>query len=760
MTSTVTVYGIRHHGPGCARSLLGALNKQQPDVILLEAPQEFDELFVDAPLAEMKPPVAALFYQTDAPKNARFYPFATFSPEWQAINWARDNNCALNSMDLPACHAFGLDAQISEAEAEADSANSDADDKTAEQKSDELSPVADPFEYFARADGYTDGERWWNDKVEERGESASFFEAILEAVTVLRTELDKPESDRTLLREAWMRQKIKLAQEAGYKNVAVVCGAWHAPVLSKRYDAADAKLLKKLPKTKVSSTWTPWNYQRLSISSGYGAGILSPGWYDHLWSTKKHSFTRWMTRAARILRRQDYEASSASIIEASRLSHSLAGLRGRPRPGLDESLEAIQTVFCGGASAPLALLQKPLIIGEKLGTLPDTVANLPLQKDIELLQKQLRLKPEDGTRDLTLDLREESARKRSCFLHRLGILNINYAKQAKARTLGTFKERWLLTWSPSSVLDIVDASVFGNTLEVAAEACLLNEINTASLSDIADRLNQALLAELTGVVPKLVQALEMCAVSTSDTLELVETIPSLVQILRYGDVRKTDTSALSHIVQQLTERIHAGLPSACVGIANDVGSSLSRSIRQYSVSLNYYQNKEANDGFYACLNSVSRNALASAEPKGCATRLLQDAGKLEPEKTRELFSFATSAGNDPSDVAYWLQGFLMGSGSVLVHDMKLLAIIDDWLGQLSDDAFMQILPMLRRTFGEFEAPVRSQLGSVIQSDQIKLTDKPRTKAADVGIDSARAHPALLTVTQLLGLPSPEQPNDA
>ena len=46
---------------------------------------------------------------------------------------------------------------------------------------------------------------------------------------------------------------------------------------------ADQALLKGLPKVKVQSTWVPWTYRHLTRASGYGAGIVSPGWYEHLW---------------------------------------------------------------------------------------------------------------------------------------------------------------------------------------------------------------------------------------------------------------------------------------------------------------------------------------------------------------------------------------------------------------------------------------------------------------------------------------------
>ena len=761
---SVTIYGIRHHGPGCARSLVKALEADPPDLILLEAPQEFDQLIADAANQDMKPPVAAILYHPEAPQQASFYPFARFSPEWQALQWAAKNRCEVRSFDLPAANYIALDqADLDNLESEsADAAdNSEADEPKADREKKQqdnnpsVAPVGDPFEYFAQADGYSDGERWWNDKMEERADSASFFEAILEAVTVLRTELKHKESVRTLQREACMRRHIRKASKESFENIAVVCGAWHAPALATMPKVSeDNAILKGLPKVKIAATWTPWTYERLSTASGYRAGIRSPGWYDHLWSRSKHPFTTWVTKAARVLRKQDYEGSSASIIEATRLSQSLAGLRGRPRPGLDESLEAIRTVFCAGDPTPLALLNKPLLIGAKLGSVPDEVANLPLQKDIEATQKRLRLKPTATQRDLELDLREDSGRNRSIFLHRLQILQIRYARKTTSRSMGTFKENWQLNWNPSSVLDIVDASKYGNTLMAASGNALLDSVTDASVFDVTERLDNALLGDLPDIAPVLLRQLDRVAASTGDATELMRSVPKLVQIVRYGDVRKTDTDAIKKVLDLLTTRIHVALPGACTGLQDDAAGLLVNLLRDYSNALNTLQVESTLLAFRQCASTIANRSSSSPEPKGFTTRLLTDSGNLTQQETLALFSFAVSVGNDPEDVAMWLHGFLSGSGSVLVHDASLLALIDGWLKSLSADGFINTLPMLRRTFGEFSSPERGRIGLAIQTEDLGAMAKPASSAPEGDFDIQRAMPALVTATRIFDLPVP------
>ena len=216
-------------------------------------------------------------------------------------------------------------------------------------------------------------------------------------------------------REAYMRRCIRQARKEGYERLAVVCGAWHAPALAEMPPAShDAKLLTGLPKVKVSATWIPWTYGRLARSSGYGAGIESPGWYHHLWSDSDRVAIRWMTRVASLMRAHDLDASAAHVIEAVRLAESLAALRDRPLPGLDELNEAVRAVFCFDSDLPMRLIEEQLIVGEGWARCRRSRPRC-LQQDLARLQKRLSL-PQATQKQLDLDLREPLGLARSHLL--------------------------------------------------------------------------------------------------------------------------------------------------------------------------------------------------------------------------------------------------------------------------------------------------------------------------------------------------------
>jgi len=725
-----TLFGIRHHGPGCARSLLAGLDVLVPDILLIEMPHEAEGLLVHAAHEAMKPPVALLIHRTDSPDKASFYPFAEYSPEWQAIRWALAHGVSIRCFDLPSAHLFAL-----------------------REEGNEEPPQPDPFEWFAKADGYSDGERWWNDRVEERHEQGDFFEAILEALTTLRGELELTESRETLLREAWMRKCMRSADKEGFSNIAVVCGAWHAPALNASVKAADDNaLLKNLPKHKVAATWIPWTDERLTMASGYGAGIRSPGWYGHLWRNDEDPISNWLTRAARVLRKEGQEASPASVIEAVRLSNSLAGMRGRPLPGLDETLESIQAIFCQGDALPLDFLRKGLLVGDRLGELPEGLPSLPLQQDIDATQRKLRLKPAASVTPLELDLREDGGRGRSIFLHRLLALDIQWGRKEQARTLGTFKERWVLQWKPELAVAIIDASAFGNTVESAATGKLVRSMpDDVGLAPITSRLDLALLAALPDAVEVLLRRLDAAGAVSHDLSDLLEAVPALARISRYGDVRATDSAAVGHLLTSFAARIHVGLAPAACGIDDEAANRLSNHLREYAAALALLENAELARGFDETLIRLTDVENVHSKIRGHSVRLLRDSSHLDDGTVARHLAFALSAGMPAHAAAAWLEGFLQGGGSLLVHDRKLLGLVDCWLASLEAEAFQAILPLLRRTFGTFSPPERARIAA---SAAQGAGDAPMA-AASPDLDVKRAMPAVAAVAKLLGLPPPQ-----
>jgi Family of unknown function (DUF5682) len=722
-------YGIRHHGPGSARSLRTALAEQRPDIVLIEGPPEADPLVPLVAGPDMLPPVALLAYVPGEQGKAAFWPFAEFSPEWQAMRYALRAGVPVRFCDLPAASQL---AQFRHAQRDAGQ-----------------SPRVriDPIGELASAAGYDDPERWWEDVVEHVPGTA-VFDAIAEAIALLREEADS----RDLVREAYMRKTLRAVIKDGYQDIAVVCGAWHVPALAEPLPPAshDDRLLRGLPKVKAAMTWVPWTYGRLAFASGYGAGVRSPGWYDHLFADSQHPVEGWLTRAAGVLRDEGIPASPAHVIEAVRLAGTLATLRGRPLAGLEEVSQAAQAVLCDGSDLLLRLIQRKLVVGERLGAVPGATPMVPLQEDLRRLQRSLRLRPEASTREIDLDLRKPNDLARSHLLHRLGLLDVHWGVPARGRTghLGTFRESWQLTWRPELDVALIEASMWGSTVASAAAARALSQAAGAGALDELTRLTErCLLADLGDALPGVLAAVRERAALDTDVTHLMAALPALVRAARYGDVRGTDPARLGAVATEMITRICTGLPVAVASLDEDAERTMRDRVDAVHAATALLGEEDSRARWLGALARLSGPPLIA----GRATRLLLDAGETTLAEAARRMTRELSAGAPAAAAAGWAEGFLSGSGLLLVHDQRLLRLTDGWLAGLDAGTFQAVLPALRRTFGAFAPPERRAIGE--QAARLDRDGGGEAAAAGDDFDRERAAAAVRTVAGILGLAS-------
>lgn len=730
---SIHVLGIRHHGPGSAANVQQFLENLRPDIVLVEGPPEADEILQWADHEELQPPVAILVYQSDDIKRSVFYPFAEFSPEWQAIRYAKRNHIPVRFMDLPVAHSFALKHEGQPKE---------------ETNADERLPH--PMETMALAAGFPDHERWWEHTFEHRRKNEQVFDAIGEVMQAMRASDPSRHDREEQLREASMRRIIRQAEKENYKAIAVVCGAWHAPALTDMPpQKADTELLKGLPKVKTECTWTPWSYNRLSYRSGYGAGIHSPGWYEHVWHHPDDDGSRWMANVARLFRENNMDTSVAHVIESVRLAESLAALRGLPKAGLEELNEATVSVLCMGESVMMKLIGEQLIVRNKMGQVPSAIPKPPLQVDIEKHQKQLRLPASADWKDYLLDLRKENDLERSVFLHRLQLLGIEWAERSEAGGKGTFKEQWRLQWDPAYTIEIIEKGVWGNTVaEAAARFVIAEAEGMGSLPKVSQLLSATIPAELPDAVETLIRMLNNLSAASSDVMQLMEVIPPLVSISRYGNVRKTDAAMVTDIATGIITRICISLPNACNSISDDAAQTLLELLYRMNDSVNLLQQPVTTAEWQQMLRMVANGRQTAPVLAGYSTRLLVDAQLLTEGPLVQAFNFAMSRATAPAIAAAWLEGFLKGSGTLLLLDPQLWHVVNNWVATLDENNFNQVLPLLRRTFAHFTHAERRKLGEKVKQDGGGAAPLPQE--TNFGFDASRAAQSLPVIMQILG----------
>ncbi|MCO6477493.1 MAG: hypothetical protein J5I94_12760 [Phaeodactylibacter sp.] len=741
------IYGIRHHGPGSTRSLLRALEAEPPDCLLIEAPADAEKVLDYALHPGIIPPVAVLLYDEKDLRKASYLPFASFSPEWQAIQYGLAQGIPVRFMDLP----MGMQFQMEE--------EGEQQLEIPLPSSEQEGPIVrDPMGYIAEIAGYTDSERWWEATFEQPDNEGDIFLSIIELNTALRDELGRQETRHNRAREAYMRKTLRKALADGYKKVAVVCGAWHAPalhLLTRFKPKDDNALLKGLRKKKVAATWIPWSYKRLAFQSGYRAGVISPAWYELLFSRREEAVQWWMARAAGLLRKEGFNASAAHATEAARLAHTLAALRRQPVAGIEEMKEAALAVICNGNEEPLQLIESRLITGEEVGEAPADIPQVPLQKDLESRIRSLRLTKiyRSASPEIKeLDLRKPNHLDTSHLLHQLNILEIPWGAvlESPENRLGSFHENWRLEWRPEFTIKVIEAGMWGNTVYSAATFYIQKRAaDTSQLSALTGLAREALLAGITSAFNPLVSRIEDAASMAKDVFYLMEALPVLAEIARYGDTRQTDVESVKALIRHITPRICIGLPNAVLHIEEEPAREWLSLIVQNNRALSLLSQDLDIRQWVSALEKVARAGAAHPLIRGLCARMLFDRSVHAPEETARLMRYSLSAADEAQSGALWMEGFLSGSGLLLLHIPELWAILDEWVAEMPAAHFNEVLPLLRRAFSNFTPPEREKMLRMARIGPEENTGEEKDESA--AFDQKRAKQVLPTVKLLLGL---------
>ncbi|MDX2379916.1 MAG: DUF5682 family protein, partial [Acidimicrobiia bacterium] len=473
--------------------------------------------------------------------------------------------------------------------------------------------------------------------------------------------------------------------------------------------------------------------------------VESPGWYAHVFDHPgPDGVGRFFVESARVLRSRGLAASPDHLIAGTRLAQSLAALRDRPRAGLGEVLDAADAVMGG-----MHLLRQELVVGDALGTVPDGAPQVPLARDLSRSQRSARLQPEPGTRVLEVDLRAPSGLRKSRLLHRLLALGIPWGVREEGRgSSGTFRETWRLSWEPELSVRLIERAAYGTTIESAASARLLERAAVAAgLAELVGILEQALLADLPDVVRPAVALLSDRAAGDPDVTHLMESLGPLATALRYGDVRGSDATSLRAVFDGLVVRIVAGIGPACVSLDDDAAALMIDRLAGVQTALSLLDHPARSGAFADELAALTGGRRVHGLVQGRACRLLHDGNLWPAARVEARLSQALTPGTPPTAGAAFVEGFLAGAGTVLLHDRELLGVVDGWLASLTPDAFADVVALLRRTFGSFEPAERRQLMRLAMGAAVV-----RSSGFGDDVDPDRAAAALVTVRAMLGLP--------
>lgn len=726
--------GVRHHSPALATVVPALLDAAEPEVVLVELPEELGGWLGHLADPALTAPVALSGVRRDGSALA-FYPFADFSPELAAVRWAHRAGIPVRPCDLPLAHRGGYRASGSGP-----------------------APLTDALRRTVTG---RDGEDLWDRLVEAPAPGQS-PESVRRAALMVGWAIRRDAAEAGLdpydrLREAWMRRTIAACPE---KRCAAVVGSFHAVALLD----GPVDVTEPLDTAEIVTSLVPFSFALLDERSGYPAGIRDPEWQQAVLAASgdpagiEAAASAMIVRVCARTRELGHPAGPGEAREALRLAVDLARLRGLPSPGRGEVVEALQTVLTHaepvGRGRIVARAASDVLVGHRTGQLAPGTPRSGLAPAVEALLAELRLPGPEAPEPVTLrldPLRSSLDSRRELALRRLTVLGVPYGEPLTTTGVGgadTLTTRWTVTWTPATAATLPVAGLWGPTLELAA----LGRLRSRAVAREAGEGHTA--AEL---LADLADAAE-CG------------LPGLVSDL-LGDVARVlpGTGTLEELLAglDLADRLHAGhLPGVRAGVL-DAHPMLSRELETAAVrqvealagssdpadarALVDLGRRQERHGvglrLAAALRSLADDGAPMIAGAAGAARVLLGLGTVD-ELGARMASWVDNASNPErrTVLRQALTGVLVASGPLLETPEALDPLLDR-VEAVSDQDFLSRLPALRGAFQTVGPGARRRILAVVEQrtgDRVDTPNAADPESLAVWLAAQRSASAALT----------------
>lgn len=742
-------FGIRHLSPAGSYHLLALLDEVKPTAVLIEGPSDAGALASQLVGRGVVPPVALLAYTAQLPVRTLLYPFAEYSPEYQALRWAARNGSEAEWIDLPTDVSLALNALRQERSTEADPPNkndggvSASAEDTYDGLPGETNTGALQKDFYARIAelaGEPDFESYWERHFEHRlghgayRQTISRFSEEMRAWTAGEERRRAPhEAAYNEIREAFMRRKIRETLDGGHDpgRIVVLTGAYHTSALTASLPAMTDEELALLPRVPTKMTLMPYSYYKLSSHSGYGAGNAAPAYFELMWQCmRQRELDRlpalYLSSVAARLREGGTYRSTASVIEGVRLAGALSAMHDGEYPTWKDLRDAATILFGHGELSVVAEALARTDIGTAIGSLPEGVSQTPIQDDLnrELARLKLGKYKSLVAADLALDLRENRSVKsadsafldlnRSVLLHRLALLGIRFArKQHRRQTDATWAEHWVLQWSPEAEIEIVEATIKGETVELAAAYAIHEQLLACdNMADAARLIRQAGECGLPQVAGQAVAALQRLAVDAGSFAQIAQTQRELSVLMQYGSVRRIDTAPLLPILRQLFLRGCLMLLEAA-GCNDDAATEMMSAMNAMNAVAQEHDAEVDEPLWLAQLKALAVRDDRNPRLSGYAFSILLERNEAGEDTFSSEVARRLSPGMEVDLGAGWFEGLAMRNRYALLSRDYLWRHLDEYIGGLEPEPFKRSLVYLRRAFGAFEPREKAAIAELL-----------------------------------------------
>jgi len=740
LQNPVLYFPVRHHSPVCAYHLKRAIEDYCPECILIEGPQNAEELISVLAHQDTKAPLALYYYYKDSKgllsedkEDYRcYYPFLDCSPEMVALREASSRNIPAHFIDLSYGEILLHTVSGKGIRKEAEKQN---------YSDDYLLSRSQYLKLLCEKTKMRDFEEFWEKYFEIDGLTLPTQEFVRRmflycCLSRIHTPDEELQADGCLCREQFMAQQIAEISTK-YQKTLVVTGGFHTfgllHLLKPKKNRTGLQFVgEKVTLHKISEKDQgvyplAYSMQAADALNGYASGMQSPGFYQKVWEqftktgeTKgayEAAVLHQLIYAGRKARKKKESLSSYDIICALSMARGLASLRGKQEPGLYELQDAALSSFVKGelslsTDLPLRILQE-LNTGSQVGSLCADALRPPILNDFEEQCKKFALQIQAASKkEVTLEIfTKQKHMAASRFFYQMEFLETGFASRKKGSDLLGRKDRsrvrevWTYQFSSKVLSTLVDVSMSGSTVKEAAHAQLISKFKKSTGSREAARfLVQSFLMGFLEDLGEMEDHAHEVLATDGDFFSLAESfsyfkmLSELIELYQY---ETENGEKLDKLLSICFQKIIQLLPSMA-----QVSEDHQQECMESCLNLYQMTGKKNFEHYRPVLMDAFLRLIGKKDIQpglfGAVLGLLYGYDGQYADNIQQASSgFLKGSKEMRMKSAAFLRGLFFTARDFVFVQETFLEMIDELVAALGAEDFLQLLPEFRMAFGYF-----------------------------------------------------------
>ncbi|MDR0287877.1 MAG: DUF5682 family protein [Clostridiales bacterium] len=744
INSPVVFFPIRHHSPACSMHLKNTVLSYNPDIILIEGPNDTNSLNQYLINENSKPPFS-IYYSfedkdnltgTENGKFSCYYPMLDYSPELVALKLAAGRSVPSEFIDLP-YYQFVIEESKFKPSEEDDHANSNSNSRDS-YYDDYFMARSKYVETLCHKQNCRDYSELWEKLFEIDGlyySTPDFVKAVFAMCYFSRIDYPQELLDREicLVRERFMAERIKEHMKS-YKKILVVTGGFHTSSIVNLINEDIDYKCAELENSKISAYVIPYSFDECDQLSGYASGMPYPAFYQKVWEgicdniagPYNNSVMYNIIKIGEKLRRQKENISIPDEASALYMAGGLRNLRGKKDSGVYELLDGIRAAYIKGdinvSTEHVFKLAYQILKGDKIGSVCDTAELPPIVLDFRNLSKKYNLKINTTIQqEITLDiLSNKKHRKLSIFMHMLLFLNVGFCEQtygpnySQRKNTDIVREKWKYHWNGRIDSNLVEISVYGATIEEAAislmEKALMDEGNTAE--SVSKLLIDCCVMELFQHADRITAKIESVIQGDGSFFSIVNCALNLSFVnnskwmLNFNDKSKIDGLINKSFVKA------AGMVSSLTAGDGKEDENIAHSLKDLAYLASQDINENSKDILTDGLLALADKSDCPPCMHGASCGLLYGMGAMSKETiNNKANGYFYGTGEEFKKSGIFLKGIFYTARDVLFYGDEFLAGLENVLLNLDYEDFLTLVPDLRLAFTYFTPPEINDIAS-------------------------------------------------